>query len=279
VPFAFSIPPLPGAARYRLQVATSAEFATLLDDAVFDTPLLRGPATLADGSYHLRVRGIDARQLEGLDAVRSVAINARPEPPFLSEPPPEAQLADGAPAFRWARATASGITYRFQLSDAAAFLQVRADVGPIDAAELRLPEALPPGRYFWRVAAIDPAEGQGPFSDAQALRVLPPGPSLPAPSVSDDEIAFRWRADGSGASYEFQLARDERFGDVILTQTVPEAQIKLPRPAAGTYYVRARTVYPDGIVSAYATAQRIDIPDRPNYWPLLMIPVMILLVL
>ncbi len=94
VPFTFSIPPLPGAARYRLQIAASPDFATLLDDAEFDTPALRGPA-LADGAYHLRVRGIDAQQLEGLDAVRSITVNAQPEPPFLSEPPPEAQLADG----------------------------------------------------------------------------------------------------------------------------------------------------------------------------------------
>ena len=278
VPFTFSIPPLPGAVRYRLQISASPEFATLLDDAVFDTPELRAPA-LADGAYHLRVRGIDARWLEGMDAMRSIRINARPEPPFLSEPLPEAQLADGTPTFRWTRTIAPAIAYRFQLSDDTTFLQPREDVGAIDAAELRLAAALPPGRYFWRVAAIDPDEGQGPFSDTQTLRVLPPGPALAAPRVSDDEIAFRWRAVGAGVSYEFQLARDERFGDVVLEQAVPEAEIRLPRPAAGTYYVRARAVYPDGSASAYAGAQLIEIPDQPNYWPLLMIPVLILLVL
>ena len=88
VPFAFSVPPLAGAARYRLQIAASAEFSTLLEDAVFESPLLRGPA-LADGTYYLRLRGIDARQLEGMDAERGITINARPEPPFLSEPPPK----------------------------------------------------------------------------------------------------------------------------------------------------------------------------------------------
>lgn len=278
VPLTLTIPPLRDAVRYRLQIAASAEFATLLDDAVSESPVLRGPV-LPDGAYHLRVRGIDARQLEGMDAVRSIAVNARPEPPFLTEPPPAAQLADGAPAFRWTRATAPDVVFRFQLSDDAAFQQLRADEGGIDGAELRLAAALPPGQYFWRVAAIDPGEGQGPFSDAQALRVLPPGPSLPAPSVSESEIVFRWRAVEPGASYDFQLARDERFDDVVVAQTVPEAQIRLPRPAAGAYYVRARTVYPDGIVSAYAALQRIDVPDRPNYWPLLMIPVIILLVL
>jgi hypothetical protein len=278
VPFTFSIPPLPGAARYRLQIAASPDFATLLDDAEFDTPALRGPA-LADGAYHLRVRGIDARQLEGLDAVRSITVNAQPEPPFLSEPPPEAQLADGVATFRWTRATAPGTAYRFQLSEDRAFLQLRQDVAGIDAAELRLSDALPPGRYFWRVAAIDPAEGQGPFSDPQALRVLPPGPALAAPSVSDDEIVFRWRASEPSASYEFQLARDQGFSDVMLTQTVPQAEITLPRPAAGTYYVHARTLAPDGSASAYASAQRVDIPDKPSYWPLLIVPVMILLVL
>jgi hypothetical protein len=278
VPFTFSIPPLPGAARYRLQIAAGPEFATLLYDAVFQSPELRGPA-LSDGAYHLRVRGIDARQLEGLDSVRSIGINARPEPPFLSEPPPDAQLADGAPTFRWAHATTPGTAYRFQLSDDAAFLRLREDVGTSNAAELRLSESLPPGRYFWRVAAIDPGEGPGPFSDPQSLRVLPPGPALEAPTVSDAEIVFRWRAGGPGASYEFQLARDEKFADVMLTRTVPEAEIKLPRPDAGIYYMRARTFERDGIASAFTGAQRIEIPAQPNYWPLLIIPVVILLVL
>jgi hypothetical protein len=173
----------------------------------------------------------------------------------------------------------SGTTYRWQLSDDAAFLQARDDVAGIDVPEFRLSEAPPPGRYFWRVAAVDPVEGQGPFSATQTLRILPPGPALPAPNVSDDKIDFRWQAAGPGVSYEFQLARDDRFADVLLTQTLSEPEIKLPRPAAGAYYVRARTVYPDGISSTYGAPQRIDIPDQPNYWPLLIVPVVILLML
>lgn len=278
VPFVFSLPPLAGATRYRLQMADGAEFSTLLADTVFESPLLRSPA-LADGRYYLRVRGIDAGQLEGLDAVRSVVVNARPEPPFLSEPAPAQQLADGAAVFRWTRSTVAGTTYRFQLSADEAFQQLHTDVAPIDGNEVRLSPPLPPGDYAWRAAAIDPVEGQGPFSDTQTFRVLAPGPALPPPSVSEDEIEFRWRTAGSGVSYEFQLARDEGFEDLVLAQALPGAEIKLPRPAAGVYYVRARTVYPDGTVSAYATPQRIDVADRPNYWPLLIVPVIILLVL
>ena len=278
VPFAFSIPPLPGAARYRLEIAASAAFVTLFEDALFSTPALRGPA-LPDGDYHLRVRGIDARQLEGLDAVRSIRINARPEPPFLAEPPPEAQLTDGTPTFRWARATTPGRVFRFQLSGDAGFSVLRQEFDAIEAGDLRLAEPLPPGRYFWRVAAIDQEEGQGPFSDTQSLRVLPPGPPLAVPTVSDAEIEFRWRAAAPGASYEFQLARDEKFADVMLTRTVPEAEIKLPRPDGGVYYVRARTFEPDGIAGAFTEAKRIEIPDQPNYWPLLVIPLVILLAL
>ena len=278
VPFAFAVPAVDGAVSYRLQISANEEFSTLVEDVVFKSPQL-STDTLEDGRYYLRVHGIDALQLEGMDATRHIVVNARPEPPFLSEPAPAGQLADGAPAFRWTRSTTAGTAYRFQLSDDEAFRQPRADVAPIDGNEIRLSETLPPGDYAWRVAAIDPAEGQGPFSDTQTFRVLPPGPSLTPPSVSTDEIEFRWRAAGPGAHYEFQLARDERFEDVMVTQTVPEAQITLPRPAAGSYYVRARTVYADGITSAYASAQRIDVPDRPNYWPLLIVPVIILLVI
>jgi len=65
----------------------------------------------------------------------------------------------------------------------------------------------------------------------------------------------------------------------MLTRTVPEAEIKLPRPDGGVYYVRARTFEPDGIAGAFTEAKRIEIPDQPNYWPLLVIPLVILLAL
>jgi hypothetical protein len=163
------------------------------------------------------------------------------------------------------------------LSGAAGFSVLRQEFDAIEAGDLRLSEPLPPGRYFWRVAAIDQEEGQGAFSDTQSLRVLPPGPPLAAPTVSDAEIEFRWRTAAPGASYEFQLARDEKFADVVLTRTVSKAEIKLPRPDGGVYYVRARTFEPDGIAGAFTEAKQIEIPDKPNYWPLLMIPVIILL--
>jgi hypothetical protein len=74
VPVQLAVPPLPGAVSYRAQIAKDEAFKTLLYDTPSNLPRFRGP-DLPDGDYVLRVRGIDVRGLEGLDAVHRVAID------------------------------------------------------------------------------------------------------------------------------------------------------------------------------------------------------------
>ena len=47
-------------------------------------------ATLPDGEYRVRVRGVDATGLEGRDAEWPLTLDARPEPPVLVSPAPGA---------------------------------------------------------------------------------------------------------------------------------------------------------------------------------------------
>jgi hypothetical protein len=51
---------------------------------------------LPDGDQHVRVRAIDARGLEGLNADRAFTLSARPEPPLLSQPASVAGACPGA---------------------------------------------------------------------------------------------------------------------------------------------------------------------------------------
>lgn len=67
------LPPLPGAVAYRLQLARDDKFEQLADDR-------RLPATgnltlnATDGAYFLRLRGIAASGLEGLDATKAIVL-------------------------------------------------------------------------------------------------------------------------------------------------------------------------------------------------------------
>lgn len=70
VPVAVTVDALSGAQAYRFQLAANADFNPPLFDARADNTRLRGP-DLPDGHYFLRVRGIDAKGLEGLGACRT----------------------------------------------------------------------------------------------------------------------------------------------------------------------------------------------------------------
>ena len=68
---------LSGAAGYRAQFASDAQFAQIQSDIKSTTPALDVTA-LANGSYYARVRGIDPSGIEGFDAIKLVQIKNAP---------------------------------------------------------------------------------------------------------------------------------------------------------------------------------------------------------
>ena len=258
---------LAAARAYRVQLAADPAFQAILGEKVVDVPEARFGG-LPDGDYHLRVRGIDAQGLEGMDAVRRIALRARPEPPFPSAPADGAKVRGDAATLHWA-AMVEADSYLLQLAADAGFEPILLQQTGLRATELTPPGRLEPGEYFWRVASVR-ADGQrGPFGDAQRF-VLHPSPAAPdAPMVEGDRIAFSWPAE-SGQRFEFQLARDENFADPIEVRSLTEPRAALERPAAGTYYMRVRAIDPDGFVGPYTATQRVEVPARP-WWLLLFL--------
>ncbi|MBT9457890.1 MAG: FecR domain-containing protein [Burkholderiaceae bacterium] len=269
VPLRFAWPALSGATAYRAQV-TEPEGGLLLDGR-FDSPAARW-ADLPDGHYRLRVRGIAASGLEGLDAGQAFRLKARPEPPFINQPAANAKVYGDSATLAWTRSTAAA-RYHLQLSDSGDFGKPRLDLADLTATEHRL--ALPPGSYHWRVASIRADGDHGPFGDAQAFtqRPVPPSPALEPPQISADKLLLRWQAQESGTRFEFQLAADAEFKQVLQQQTSAEPQITLARPPAGQYFLRVRSIDADGFVGPFGGTQQIAIPRSP-WWlaaPLLLL--------
>jgi hypothetical protein len=72
---AWTVGTLAGAAGYRAQFATDANFAQIRGDFKSTSPAINVSA-LSNGSYYARVRGIDPAGIEGFDAVRLVEIKS-----------------------------------------------------------------------------------------------------------------------------------------------------------------------------------------------------------
>lgn len=272
VPIQLSFPALTGAVAYRAQIAPSREFNVLLFDNTFKLPHISGP-DLPDGDYVLRVRGTDARGLEGFDAYHDFTLNARPEPPLLMEPRHNTTVYDKLPAFQWSEPE-NARRYHFQLASNDRFAAPIIDNVDYPQSRLMSDEVLQPGIYYWRVATRDTGGEEGPFSDSQQIKLLP-APKVEAPTITDNTMSLRWGADSPGQHYQFQLARDPAFEDIIVDSLVAEPQVIIQHPESGFHYLRIRTIAADGYAGSYGPTQRIDIPPQ-SYWPLIGVAVLVL---
>lgn len=252
-------PPLDRAQRYRVQASDTATFDTLLADMETRDAQASLPM-LPDGQYHLRVRGIDAQGLEGRDATTRFTVEILPEPPFVLAPVAGSSVREAQPEFRWAE-VADVASYRFELADNAAFEKPMVSAQE-KSTSLRVPQDLPAGDYYWRIAS-DATDGrQGLFSDpvAFALRPLPEAGEIQNETSDSRSVTFRWRAGEAGQRYRFQLSRSPDFHDPRVDKVVDQPQITLPKLRAGTWYLRAQAIGSDGHEGPFPPAQRVEVP-------------------
>lgn len=155
----------PQATRVRLQLARSADFAQpLLDRSdLTDTEL---GLELAHGGYFWRLASIAGADDQGpwSDTQRFV-LKPVPASPTLESPAVDAR----GVVFRW-RAT-PGASYHYQVARDAAFSDLVIE-GTTQEAQAQVSEPQP-GVYHLRVRTIDADGFEGPYGDAQQVRVPP----------------------------------------------------------------------------------------------------------
>jgi LysM repeat protein len=277
VPIQLKLPELPKDQGYRVQIAETPLFNNMLFNKAFSSSMIR-TVDLPDGKYQMRVRGIDEQGLEGENAEFQFELNARPEPPFLGIPKAGAGILEEKPTFEWSKNKAA-IGYHLQISETEGFVEILVDVSSSSSdVSLTLETPLKIGKYYWRMAAID-QDGDGPFSDPQLLRRIPPAPKMEAPEMTDDTLAFNFRKGLPGQKYNVQMAKDEAFTQIVIDEQLEEPKLELPLPESGEYFVRIRTIDPDGFIGPYSAPQVIEVPGFDWYLFLALLPLFALFAL
>lgn len=256
----FRVTPLAGAVRYRAQVAPDPLFQAILQESLTASPEVRFVG-LPDGQYALRLRGIDAARLEGLDAVHAFRLKARPEPPFASAPADRGKVRGQKIAFRWT-AAAEADRYVVQVASDPAFRSIVTAATDVRETTLTPAHEFTPGKYVWRIASVRKDGDRGPWSDPAAFDVLPAPAAPEPPAIDDDKLVLRWAAE-PGQRFLFQMARDAQFSTLHTERKLDEPGITLPRPDAGSYFIRVQATDPDGFVGPFTATQRIDVPEPP----------------
>ena len=285
LPARIAAPPVNGAVAYHLEVAPDNRFLSL----VFEGTAGRSESMsidVPDGTYAFRLRGVDVRGLQGLDAVSTLTVDARPEAPVLMAPAVGAVVADERPTFTWSR-PAGATGYHFQLAREGSLDAPVADLAHESGATITAPAVLDAGRYAWRVATRADDE-EGPFGDWQSFtrRPRPPGPQAALPRADATQVHFAWPAGPEGSRYRLQLACDANFTDIVVDQATSSPGLSIARPPAGTYSMRVKTIEADGYEGDFGPLQSLEIAAAaekrgfPWRWVLLpVVPVVIAIIL
>lgn len=268
-PLRFILPQLKGAESWTGQIAPDESFNAILLEKITKGPVLAF-ADLPDGKYFLRLRGIDALGLQGLDGLHAFEVDAHPFPPIPGKPVNEGKVRLPQPTLEWTRAQEAS-RYRVQVSSDPSFNTLFTEK-QLDGTSHQ-PAALPEGDYFWRVASIDHAGEQGPFSEVRRFnyKAAPGAPDLSQSSIQigEETIKIELPRLPADQQYEVILARDAELKQIVWQGKPDGIKLTLPRPDAGSYYLGARGVEADGTSGPYSN-QIIDIPRRP-WWPYLFL--------
>ncbi len=265
IPIVLHWPAVAGARGYRAQLGPRAQPKALLIDEVLSVAELKID-DLPDGEYRLRIRGIDAQGLEGLDATHAFTVDAHPLPPAPQSPPPGARTARSRPVLEWAPRDAC-TRYRLQLTRTGEFTSPPVDLSDLSKPRWSPEHPLPNADYLWRVSCAGPAGEYGPFSLPRRFTILP----LPAAPTVDtvhqrhSEVDFQWHTQPPVRVFEYQLAQDPGFRRILWSGRLREPRLVVPRPKYLPIYLRLRSVTAHGIPGRYSTAQRI-LPPRLPFW-------------
>lgn len=97
---------------------------------------------------------------------------------------------------------------------------------------------------------------------AAAVRTVPSEIPHAAYDVSsrEDSVHLRWKSMGKDITYQFQLAKDRDFRQIIIDQKIDQPEITIGQHlSSGTYYVRTRPVSINGQKGEFSAVQVLEV--------------------
>ncbi len=273
LPLRFPLPAVAGAVEWQGQIAPDNAFERVLLEKTARGAALSF-ADLPNGNYVLRLRGIDANGLHGLDALHPFTVFARPFPPGLNSPGDSATIRAARHTFAWGNVVDS-VRYRLQISRVADFSALLHDESLVGES-WQVPQELPEGQLFWRAASVTENGQQGPWSVPAAF-VYKPGPGAAdlgkaALQIESEKIALRLPPPPDGLDYEALLSSEKTMEPVLAQTRSADGALDLPRPPSGSYYLGVRLVDRSDNTPGPVSAQKIEIPPSRLWLLLLLVP-------
>lgn len=217
-----------GAQGYLLHMAPAADFppGKTLERRL--EAVLRHTEKLSPGTYHWRIASLDEQgQPHGWSAARVVRVQ-----PLPAAPKAETRTDNGQVAFAWAP-VAGAASYDLEITR-------RADFGTpetkLRVGDNKASANLKPGRYAWRIRALE-ADGQaGAWSKPSPLIMPPEPPSDIKVGINEGVLVISWQ--GTAPAFRLEFARDANFEHPLFNHREEGNSSRLTTPEPGQYWVR-----------------------------------------
>jgi hypothetical protein len=222
---------------YKVQISSNNTFT----DIIWQQHQPQTVATLAkivDGDYFVRVSALSLSNIEGFARSTSFSVNNKPLPPFISE------------VDTFFDADTRELTWAYAKELSGSLLQIASDsnfanviiLTNLSESSFIIPNTLPFGKYYWRVAGVD-HKGRGPFSKGNNFlwqAIL--SPVQWNYQHKTDQLVVDWSALKVDESVQIQVADESDF----MTNTqVFESVVKtlsIPVPNDRDIYIRSRVI-------------------------------------
>lgn len=267
-----------GATQFQLQINDGGEF----DSGVISTTSLKPAGSFSGlGSFTWRVRVRDAAgNWSDWSSPRGITITLPlPAAPTLGLPSNNFATNQADPVFTWT-AVPYGSYYEIWIDSQANFAGTHESQNVGSPGELSFQPTLAPGKYYWRVRALNTNNQFGAWSAAFAVTIdlTPPAAPVIVKPANAFEFrtapSFQWAPVSGAASYELQIDEiDEDFSDILydtgwISKTLHSASLS----SLGEYQWRLRARDLAGNLSPWTDVRTFKIIQPLPSAPALSLP-------
>jgi hypothetical protein len=225
---AFAWAAAPEARGYLLQISPTADFGNGKTLERRLDAVLRQTEKLAPGEYHWRIASLDEQgKPHGWSPVRSARVQPLPIAPKV-----DTRTDNGQAAFAWTP-VAGAASYEVEIARKNDFATPE---NRLRIEESKAAAALKPGKYYWRIRALEADAQAGAWSRTATLVMPPEAPSDIRVAVVEGILVINWQ--GSAPAYRLEFARDPGFGVPLFNHREEVNHSRLITPEPGQYWVR-----------------------------------------
>jgi len=160
----------PGATKYRMELSTKADFGTVVFTVkTLESKYPYGTALKPSKTYYWRVKAKVGGIWENTWTTYKFYSMDPLTAPTLVSPAHKAIISNPNPLLEWLKVD-NAVSYRVVISNNKTFTVKLQKVTVSDLEYLAT--ALPDGKYYWRVRALDASGGKGPWSEIRSFTIL-----------------------------------------------------------------------------------------------------------